>query len=61
MGRRLVKAAMKVEEIHDLNERFPLGRVGEPEDVANAVRFLVGDAGANITRQRLVVDGGGFS
>jgi 3-oxoacyl-[acyl-carrier protein] reductase len=61
MGRRLVKAAMKVDEIHDLNDRFPLGRVCEPEDVANAVRFLVGDAGANITRQRLVVDGGGFA
>lgn len=61
MGRRLVKAAMKVDEIHELNARFPLGRVCEPEDVANAVRFLVGEAGANITRQRLVVDGGGFT
>jgi 3-oxoacyl-[acyl-carrier protein] reductase len=61
MGRRLVKAAMKVDDIHDLDGRFPLGRVCEPEDVANAVGFLVSDGGSNITGQRLVVDGGGFA
>jgi 3-oxoacyl-[acyl-carrier protein] reductase len=61
MGRRLVKAAMKVDDIHDLGARFPLGRVCEPEDVADAVRFLVGAGGSNITGQRLVVDGGGFA
>lgn len=61
MGRRLVKAAMKVDEIHQLNDRFPLGRVCEPEDVASAVRFLVSDGGSNITGNRLVVDGGGFA
>jgi NAD(P)-dependent dehydrogenase (short-subunit alcohol dehydrogenase family) len=55
-----VKAAMKVDEIHDLNDRFPLGRVCEPEDTANAVRFLVSDAASNVTGQRIVVDGGGF-
>ncbi len=60
MGRRLVKAAMKVDDIHELDGRFPLGRVCEPEDVADAVRFLVGDGGSNITGQRLGVDGGGF-
>ncbi len=61
MGRRLVKAAMKVDDIHELNGRFPLGRVCEPEDVADAVRFLVGAGGSNITGQRIVVDGGGFA
>jgi 3-oxoacyl-[acyl-carrier protein] reductase len=61
MGRRLVKAAMKVDDIHELDGRFPLGRVCEPEDVADAVRFLVGAGGSNITGQRLVVDGGGFA
>ncbi len=61
MGRRLVKAAMKVDDIHDLDSRFPLGRVGEPEDIAAAVSFLVSDGGSNITGQRLVVDGGGFA
>ncbi len=61
MGRRLVKAAMKIDDIHQLNDRFPLGRVCEPEDVADAVRFLVGPAASNVTGQRLVVDGGGFA
>ena len=60
MGRRLVKGAMKVDDIHELNDRFALGRVVEPEDVANAVRFLVSPQAAHITGQRLAVDGGGF-
>src|ERR1700730_5852954 len=60
LGRRIVKGGMGIDDIHDLNPRFPLGRVCEPEDVANAVRFLVSDAGDIITGQRLVVDGGGF-
>ena len=37
---------------------IPLGRMGEPEDVANAVLFLVSDAAAYITGQVVNVDGG---
>ncbi len=36
----------------------PLGRFGEPEDVAGAVRFLCSDAAAFITGEVLLVDGG---
>ncbi len=36
----------------------PLGRLGEPDDVARAVRFLVSDASAFITGHVLAVDGG---
>jgi 3-oxoacyl-[acyl-carrier protein] reductase len=36
----------------------PLGRLGEPEDVAGAVRFLCSDAAAFITGEVLFVDGG---
>lgn len=36
----------------------PLRRVGEPEDVAGVVAFLVSRAGAFVTGQTLVVDGG---
>jgi meso-butanediol dehydrogenase/(S,S)-butanediol dehydrogenase/diacetyl reductase len=37
---------------------YPLGRVGEPEDVANAVLFLASDEAAWITGVVLRVDGG---
>ncbi|MFN8222768.1 MAG: 3-oxoacyl-[acyl-carrier-protein] reductase [Gaiellales bacterium] len=36
----------------------PLGRLGEPADVAGAVRFLCSDAAAFITGAVLLVDGG---
>jgi NAD(P)-dependent dehydrogenase (short-subunit alcohol dehydrogenase family) len=39
----------------------PLARVGTPEDVANAVLFLVSDMAAWITGTQLVVDGGGLA
>ncbi len=38
--------------------QIALGRFGRPEDVAGAVRFLVGPAAAYITGQVIVVDGG---
>lgn len=38
--------------------RIPLGRLGEPEQVANAVLFLASDASAYITGTTLNVDGG---
>ena len=37
---------------------IPLGRVGEPEEVADVVGFLASDAACYITGQVLVVDGG---
>ena len=37
---------------------YPLGRLGEPEDVAGAAVFLASRAGAWITGHTLVVDGG---
>jgi len=37
---------------------IPLGRLGEPEDVAKVVRFLVSPEASYITGQTLCVDGG---
>ncbi len=42
----------------DLSKWYPLGRVGEAEDVANAVLFLASDEAAWITGVTLPVDGG---
>jgi 3-oxoacyl-[acyl-carrier protein] reductase len=39
-------------------DNTPLGRLGEPEDVAVAVRFLCSDEAAFITGEVLLVDGG---
>jgi 3-oxoacyl-[acyl-carrier protein] reductase len=39
-------------------DNTPLGRLGEPDDVAGAVRFLCSDAAAFITGEVLLVDGG---
>jgi 3-oxoacyl-[acyl-carrier protein] reductase len=36
----------------------PLGRMGKPEDIANAVKFLAGEDAAYITGQVLAVNGG---
>lgn len=39
-------------------EQIPAGRIGRPEDVAQAVAFLASDAAGYITGQVLCVDGG---
>jgi 3-oxoacyl-[acyl-carrier protein] reductase len=60
MGRRLARATRAVGDIRELDERSPFGRVCAPEDVARAVRFLVGPEGGYVNDQRVVVDGGTF-
>ena len=42
----------------DLLKRIPLGRVGQPEDVAGAVVFLASPAASLVTGHTLLVDGG---
>ncbi len=59
MGRRLVKATQRVEDLRQLDAHMPFGQVCQPEDVANVVRFLVSDQNSYVTGERLYVDGGG--
>ena len=51
-------AAMPEEARKKLAAEIPLGRPGDPRDVAEAVAFLAGDGGAYITGQVISVDGG---
>jgi NAD(P)-dependent dehydrogenase (short-subunit alcohol dehydrogenase family) len=41
-----------------LQETTPLGRIGEPSDIAGAAVFLASRAGSFVTGQSIVVDGG---
>lgn len=46
------------EELDEIRSLYPLGRVGEPEDIAAAVAFLASGDAAWITGTALTVDGG---
>jgi 3-oxoacyl-[acyl-carrier protein] reductase len=39
-------------------EAIPLGRMGDPEDIAYAMLFLASDEASYITGQTIIVDGG---
>ena len=60
MGRRLVKGAMGIDDIHTLDTNAAFGHVCRPEEVADAVRFVVSERASYLTGQRLGVDGGSF-
>lgn len=50
-------AALPKEMIEPLIKRIPLGRIGEPRDIANAFLFLASDMASYITGEILSVDG----
>lgn len=50
--------ALGQETLEDLAAETPLGRLGQPEDIAGAVSFLASQQAAFITGQVLTVDGG---
>ncbi|WP_119304142.1 SDR family oxidoreductase [Dongia deserti] len=53
-----VKEARSAAFIQSMQDMIPLGRLGTPRDVANAVLFLASDDAAYITGTTIVVDGG---
>ena len=46
------------DKLADNLARVPMGRFGEPEEVANAILFLASDESSFVTGSELVVDGG---
>lgn len=55
-----LESVMNAEQILELGKTFPLGRIGEPIDVAQATAFLVSDASSWITGITLDIAGGRF-
>jgi NAD(P)-dependent dehydrogenase (short-subunit alcohol dehydrogenase family) len=46
------------EELKNMTKEYPLKRLGEPNDIAYAIIFLLSDASSWITGTNLVIDGG---
>jgi NAD(P)-dependent dehydrogenase (short-subunit alcohol dehydrogenase family) len=42
----------------ELRARQPVGRLGKPEEVASAIRYLASDEAAFVTGSLLTIDGG---
>ena len=58
----------EAQQLGEPNDRFlaeaarrPLGRVGKPEEIAQAALYLASDASSFVTGTALVVDGGGLA
>jgi 3-oxoacyl-[acyl-carrier protein] reductase len=52
--------ALSEEQRAALNNQIPLGRLGQPQDIAEAVAFLASPQAAYITGTELHVNGGMF-
>ncbi|MEO8125691.1 MAG: SDR family oxidoreductase [Bryobacteraceae bacterium] len=52
------RAFFTEEQIREEGRKLPLGRLGRPEEIATAVRFLVSEESAYVTGSCLRVDGG---
>lgn len=62
MGVRLARAMTgnrDLDDLRPLDAGFPFGRVCQPGDVAEVVRWLCSDGAGYVTGQRIEVDGGG--
>lgn len=54
----LVRSSLTPEEAAAMADLHPIGRMGEPAEVANLVAFLLGDEASNVTGSYLTIDGG---
>ena len=52
------RGEMNDEQLYAMGARTPLGRIGQPEDIAAVAAFLLGDDSAYMTGQSVAVNGG---
>lgn len=54
-----IKSGMSVEDLRKvLDSRHPIGHIGEPNDIAYGVLYLVSDEAKFVTGSELIIDGG---
>jgi NAD(P)-dependent dehydrogenase (short-subunit alcohol dehydrogenase family) len=51
-------ASGQADALKAMEKSIPMGRVGRPEEIANAVLWLCNDAASYVTGQSISVDGG---
>ena len=57
--RKAAKSGLPVEKLYeDMGKDIPLGRVGQPEEVASVVAFLASEAASYVTGSSINLDGG---
>ncbi|MEQ8224761.1 MAG: SDR family oxidoreductase [Candidatus Eremiobacterota bacterium] len=54
----LTKQNNTEKEINIIKEKIPIGRLAEPEEIAETVAFLCSDKNTYITGQTIIIDGG---
>jgi 3-oxoacyl-[acyl-carrier protein] reductase len=54
----LTRRILSEQEIADLARHIPMGRLGQPEEIASVVLFLASGLNTYLTGQNIVVDGG---
>ena len=58
LGRQVMEKELTEQQIENIRRAIPLKRVGQPEEIAEAVLFFLSSKASFITGQSLAVDGG---
>ena len=55
-----INAHLSKKDVKDITDSIPLGRIGTPQDVANAAVWLISDKSSYVNGAVISVNGGGF-